>query len=99
MASGGKRILTGAIDGTGSALQVRTVGFRPSTVRLFNTGGLVTAEWSDTMPDDAAVKRVTAGDMTYIVEDGITPLSNGFTIGADTDINVDGEAIHWVASE
>ena len=97
MASGISRVVRGAVSGTGSALNVRTVGFRPRTVRLFNVTGLVTAIWQDTMPDASALKAVTAGDIGYITSDGITPLSNGFTIGADSDINAAAEVVHWEA--
>lgn len=39
----------------------------------------------------------TAGDAILLSSNGITPLFNGFTIGADTDINVSAETINWVA--
>lgn len=39
----------------------------------------------------------TVGDAVLLTSNGITPLFNGFTIGADTDINVAAETINWVA--
>ncbi|MDX1390316.1 MAG: hypothetical protein R3344_14090, partial [Acidobacteriota bacterium] len=68
-------------------------------VRLLNVDGLVKLEWNNTMPDAAGLKQVTAGTLSYITSDGVTPLSNGFTIGADTDVNVSGEVVHWEAEE
>lgn len=100
MSSGTQLSKNGAVTGTGANLDVRTVGYRPRRVELVNEGGLVTAIWTDTMTEGRGFKRVTAGDMTQVAAGlGITPLSNGFRIGADTDVNVDGEKIHWVAHE
>ena len=38
-----------------------------------------------------------ASDVAYITSLGVTPLYNGFTIGADTDVNVVAEELQWVA--
>lgn len=97
MASGVERTVCGAVKGTGSNLDVRTVGFRPKVVELLNITGLVKANWSESMADAAAMKQVTAGTISAITTGGVTPLSDGFRIGADTDINVSNEIIHWVA--
>ena len=99
MSSGVQLSKNGAVTGTGASLNVTSVGFRPRRVTLFNSGGLATSEWTDSMADASALKRVTAGTLTFPLTLGITPLANGFTIGADTDINVSGELIHWVAFE
>jgi hypothetical protein len=85
--------------GTGSALNVRTVGFRPRTVVLHNVDGTARAFWQDTMADAAGWKVVTAGTQSYMTADGITPLSDGFQLGADSDLNVAGEVVHWEATE
>lgn len=98
MSSGVQLSKNGAVKGTGANLDVRTVGFRPRRVDLINLTGLVTAVWFDTMANAAGIKRVTAGDMTAMTA-GITPLSDGFRIGTDADLNVSGEVIHWVAHE
>jgi hypothetical protein len=42
-------------------------------------------------------KGITAGTKTFISSNGITLNDFGFTIGADTDVNVSGEAIHYIA--
>lgn len=85
----------GKVVGTGSALNVTKLGFRPRVVKLYNTGGLVSAVWNSSMPDASAWKELNhaSAQRAYITSDGITPLANGFTIGADSDINVDGEEI------
>jgi hypothetical protein len=99
MASGGSRVVTGAFVGTAADLEVRTVGFRPRRVDLTNVTGLVTASWQDTMADDSMCLRVTAGDMTFPTTNGITPLSDGFAVGANADLNASAETVHWTAYE
>lgn len=98
MSSGVQLSKNGAVIGTGANLDVRTVGYRPRRVELFNETGLVTAVWTDSMADAAGIKRITAGDATVMTA-GVTPLSDGFRIGTDADVNAVGEVIHWVAHE
>ncbi len=47
----------------------------------------------------AAAQTFTGGasDQAFISSGGVTSLYNGFTIGTDTDVNVNAEVIHWVA--
>lgn len=100
MSSGTQLSKNGAVTGTGLALEVRTVGYRPRRVELVNATGLVTAVWFDSMTEGRGYKRITAGTMSQMAAgEGITPLSNGFRIGVDADLNVDGEVVHWVAHE
>lgn len=101
MASGAKSPAIGSFKGTGSALDIKVVGFRPRLVRVVNvaSGGKCRLEWFKDMADDAAVKTATAGTITILTEKGITPLADGFTLGADTDVNVDGELCHFEAYE
>jgi len=98
MSSGVQITKNGAVTGTGANLDVRTVGFRPRRVELYNVTGLVSAVWTDSMADAAGLKRVTAGDATVMTA-GVTPLSDGFRIGTDADVNAVGEVVHWVAHE
>lgn len=99
MASGGTRIKNGSVVGTGATLNVRSVGFRPSKVELINIDDSDKLTWTDKMADAAGHKQVAAGTSTFITTLGITPLSDGFAIGADTDLNVAGEQILWTAHE
>jgi len=100
MGSGVSKVQTGSVLGAGAAdIDVRTVMFRPSKVVLHNEGGLAESVWQDTMADGEMLKRVTAGTMSKVVTTGITPLSDGFRIGQDADMNVAGELIHWTAFE
>jgi hypothetical protein len=100
MSSGTQLSKNGAVIGTGANLDVRSVGYRPRRVELFNETGLVTAIWTNSMTEGRGLKAITAGTISLIGAGlGITPLSNGFRIGADTDLNVVAEHIHWVAHE
>lgn len=99
MASGAAKVIRGSVVGTGSAIDVRTVGFRPRSVKLENVGGNVSARWQHTMADASAALEITDGTKSLITADGITPLSDGFTIGADANINAATELIHWEAVE
>jgi hypothetical protein len=99
MSSGVQRTIRGSFSGTGAQLDIRTIGFRPKAVKLINQTGLATAEWHEGMPDASMSKRVTAGTMTFPVANGITPLSDGFRLGADADMNVAAEVVHYEATE
>jgi len=101
MASGAAKVMVGSFKGTGAAIDVRTVGFRPRHVRVLNIGGLVTGEWIEGMADASAWKSLNhaSAQNSFITSNGITPLSNGFTLGADTDLNVSGELCRYVAIE
>jgi hypothetical protein len=97
MASGAKRILCGSFKGTGAQLDIKTIGFRPTAVKLKNVGaGLSSAEWQEGMPDGSMAKRVTAGTMSFVTGgNGITPLSDGFRLGADANLNISGQTVHY----
>jgi len=100
MASGVSRVMAGAVLGTGADLDVKTVGFRPKKVELYNETGLVSAVWTSSMADGLALKRVTAGTASMTGAGvGVTPLADGFRLGADADLNVADEKVHWVAYE
>jgi len=101
MSSGVARVMVGKVTGTGSAISVRTIGFRPKYVKLMNVTGLVVAEWTKEMADASALKQLNhdTAQLALITSDGVTPLSDGFTIGADSDINASAEVIHYVAHE
>lgn len=94
---------TGSVTGTGAALDVTKLGFRPRYVKIWNvaSGGLCSLEWIDKMPDAYGFKELNhdTAQRSYLTSNGITPLSNGFTIGADTDLNVDGEQIYFIAHD
>lgn len=100
MSSGVQLSKNGSVTGTGSALSVKTIGFRPRRVELINTDGLAVGVWFDSMADGSMLKEITAGTKSFVTGgNGITPLANGFTLGADADMNVSGEVIHYVAHE
>ena len=85
----------GSFVGTGAAIDVREVGFRPRSIKLWNLGGLAAAVWAEGMADASCLKEVTAGTKSAVTANGITPLSDGFRLGADTDLNVSGELVYF----
>lgn len=99
MGSGVSRAETGSFKGTGSQLDITKVGFRPSAVVLLNQTGLAKAEWTDSMADGEMMKHVTAGTISFVTTNGITPLAGGFRLGADADMNVADEVVHYIAFE
>ncbi len=104
----------GNVTGTGADLTV-TTGFNPSHVKVTNITNGSSMEWFKGMADDSAVKMTNATDGTgraVILYNGITPVaavyngttgqvinSPGFSIGADTDVNVLANTIYYDAEK
>ena len=94
------RVATGTYTCTGSAVTFIT-GFKPAAIEVLNTSGICIGKWNNLMPDAAMCKVVDSGvgttDISYVTSNGITPTFNGFTLGADADLNVNTEVIFWTA--
>ncbi len=92
----------GTMDGTGAAIDIE-LGWVPTHVRVINieSATIEELEWFAGMANASAIKTVTGTvSRTKVTSNGITPLSTpflGFRIGADTDVNVNGETIVWYA--
>ncbi|MBI4136859.1 hypothetical protein HY469_02240 [Candidatus Roizmanbacteria bacterium] len=92
------RVATGAYIDTGTvAAFTITCGFKPKYVKIWNETSGDEEEWNEAMADAEAFKRVAAGTGALITSNGITPTSNGFTVGLDTDIHVTSEQLSWLA--
>lgn len=93
---------TGTVTGTGAALNI-SIGFIPDHVLVVNGSGAETLEWFSSMAAASAFKTVTAGTRSVISSGGITAFSGsatagqGFTIGADADVNVNTEVLRYIA--
>lgn len=83
-------------DGTVAAFTIE-LGFKPRYVIVSNVDSRDQMEFFEGMADDSGVKTVAAGTRTLDVADAITPNSNGFTMGLDTDVVVTSEQISWLA--
>lgn len=91
-------------DGTG-ALITFNCGFKPRYVKVLNVEGKATLEFVDTMAAGKGYKVLTGIDAaidtvslhSYIESNGITLLDYGFTLGTDSDVNVNGEELHVIA--
>ena len=99
MASGAAKVVRGATVGDGTAQNIRSVGFRPRSVKLINVTSGDEMFWQEGMADDEGFKRIAAGAGALVVSDGVIPLSDGFTLGADADMNVAAEKVLWEATE
>ena len=99
MASGAAKVIYGASLGTGADLDAKSVGFRPRSVKLINMDSGDELHWTEGMVDGGGLKRLAAGASSVLATLGVTPLADGFRLGADTDMNVDGETLQWEATE
>jgi hypothetical protein len=93
--SGGSRCVTGLLQGTGASMAVTKVGFKPRYIRVVNLDDPSALEFMEGMTDAHGFKHID-GTQSHITSLGITPTNTGFTLGADTDINVDGEQLAYV---
>lgn len=98
---------SGTQDGTGASIDIN-LGWIPDIVFVQNweATDYGRLEFYKGMTDGHAIKLLTATDrdLSKITSLGITLLGSaatdtvtGFRIGADTDVNVSGESITWIA--
>lgn len=100
MASPGSNVVTGQFIGTGAQLTIKTLQARPKVLYL-NAGG-ASGMWSKSMADGSVYKRTAAGVGSLVTGgNGVTPYQaadgDGFTLGADADLNVNGTVVDYVA--
>lgn len=91
----------GTQDGTGALIEINC-GFVPSKVDVYNTEGDAILLWVDGMGSGKGYKILGTGLGALIASGGIilsveTDDFIGFSIGADADVNVNGEELTWVA--
>lgn len=98
------QVRSGTQDGTGASIDIE-LGWIPDVVIVQNheAADFGRLEWYEGMSNDHAIKTLTS-TKSKITTLGITPLGaaagatmRGFRIGADTDVNVSGEALTWIA--
>ena len=97
---------TGTEEGTGSAINV-SMGYIPDYVKVFDEDGAdhVVMEWVRSMGDGKGFKWVesTGTSHDFVSTNGISAyagtdsVAEGFTIGADSDLNAADETLHWIA--
>ena len=93
---------TTTVEGTGAAITI-SPGFKPQYIEVINLDGLCLLKWTANMGAGKGFKILTGIDatadtvskMSYISSGGITMDSNErqFTIGTDSDINVNAETL------
>lgn len=94
---------TGTITADGSAHN-ESIGFQPSFLIIFNETDPGVYLWTDTMANAEMVKLTDAVALTFPTTNGISAYagavatsSQGFTIGADSDMNGASDVLHYVA--
>jgi hypothetical protein len=92
------RTVVGSFIGTGVALTIAKVGFKPRALRLFNQDDPAFGEHIEGMADASVAKQVD-GTSSFATTNGVTLTDTGFTIGTDTDLNVDSERTWFVAQQ
>ena len=91
-------IYSGAISLTGLAIDVTKVGFKPRLILIICGPNGDLGLWFDGMADASVFKKIAgAGSSSLATANGITPLVQGFTWGADSDLNTSGEVGYFVA--
>ena len=103
----GSRVVTGGLTATNADIEVRTVGFCPSLVKVENMDNQVMIEWKEPLAAGRNIKTDAAGARTVVASGGIEMLApdsdgnRGFKIpGALADINdTTTEELIWTASE
>lgn len=94
---------SGTLDGTGAAMNIE-IGWQPDRIEVQNIEAADFAKlvWLKGMTAAHAIKTVTSTNsmitsLGVSLYAGSTSAQQGFTIGADTDVNVSGEALTWCA--
>ena len=84
---------------TAAAFKI-TTGFKPRYVKVVNEDGDCFMEWFEGMAAAEAMKLIGDIDpVTFakITSNGITVADDGFTVGLDTDVNVQSQQLSWIA--
>lgn len=100
MSSGVQREIRGSVLANNSTRPVRTVGFRPGRIELWNETSGYHLLWVEGMADDSAVQTTNAGARSLVSADGLTPLSDGFSLGNLANVNdTTTEVLRYVVTE
>ena len=101
MSSPVNAVVTGSFLGTGADLTIKTLNSKVKCLWLTNAASGDSAFYQSSMADDSMFKRVAAGTHSLVTSNGVTPYQAesgaGFSLGADTDMNVSGELVHYTA--
>lgn len=101
MSSPTNTVVTGSFLGTGADLSIKTLPSKVKAIWLNNAASGDSAFYQSSMADDSMFKRVAAGTGSLATTNGVTPYQSsdgaGFSLGADADMNVSGELVHYTA--
>ncbi len=92
------RLATGRYLDTGTvAAYTFTCGFKPRYVKVVNLTDKNLMEWYEGMADASQLHEVANGTKTLVTSNGITVSATGFTLGLDTEVNVQSKQVSWIA--
>lgn len=102
MSSPAHAVVTGSFVGTGAQLSIKTLNSKVKCLWLTNANSADSAFYQSSMADGSMHKRLAAGTGSMVTGgNGVTPYAAadgaGFTLGADADMNVAGEVVHYTA--
>lgn len=96
MSAANKPTISGGYAADGVARTIETLGFRPQYIKFINLTTGATAEWTDKM-DDLTVVTHDSGTDAIDTAQGVTRLTDGFSIGTNAVINNSGDDMRYVA--
>lgn len=102
MSSPAHNVVCGSFVGTGAELSVKTLPSKVRALWLNNAASGDSGFYQSSMADGSVFKRLAAGAGSLVTGgNGVTPYSGedgaGFTLGADADLNANGETVHYTA--
>ena len=82
----------GAAKATNADLNIRTLGFRPTKIRVTNLTNQIEVEWHAGLAEGKNLKRIADGTLSVVASGGVAPASDsagnlGILIPALADIN------------
>lgn len=100
MSSGVQREIRGSARCNNSTLSVRTIGFRPGKILVWNETSGYELLWVEGMADASAVQTTNAGARSVLSASALTPLSDGFSLGNLANMNdTTTEVLRYVVTE
>ena len=100
-----ERFAEGTVIGTGATINVKC-GFKPRYVLVHNytSANMESVEWWEGMPaayglkrKDSTFSRLTSLGISQYTGSDEDGGGQGFSIGADLDVNVNAEVMYWIA--
>ena len=96
--SGASRTFAGSYIGTGAALSISKVGFKPTYVCILNVTDAAISHHIAEMEDGRALSQED-GATAHVANQSITLTASGFSLGTDAQVNAAGDQFFFHCSE